>query len=120
MGIRVITKPVPWWRSYTQPLALVGFGCVAGLLVLNLTLLAPPGFGPGERRASARRPSALTQSEARPVRLGCAARWVVACSLEGLGDVLRSRSVTGASEPSVSPGRQQAVCVGRLEVRVRW
>ncbi|KAK9822459.1 hypothetical protein WJX81_003625 [Elliptochloris bilobata] len=51
---------------YTQPLALVGFGCAFALLLLNLTLLAPPGMGPGERPAGAARPlgtAARTQNE---------------------------------------------------------
>ena len=66
-------------RRYTQPLALVGVGCVAGLLLLNLTLLAPPGMAPGDRPAGvrhARAPgtAARTQNEARAPPLALAPR----------------------------------------------
>jgi hypothetical protein len=50
-------------------MALLGFGCVAALLLLNLTLLAPPGLGPGERPPSARRTAARAQTEARACSL---------------------------------------------------
>lgn len=59
-------KSVCVGRRYTRPLALVGFGCIAALLLLNLTLLAPPGHGPGERHANVRRSAARTQSDVRP------------------------------------------------------
>jgi len=54
-------------------MALLGFGCVAALLLLNLSLLAPPGLGPGERRTAARGRRALARYASSRMSPACEA-----------------------------------------------